>query len=240
MNSRPTSHKEIRLRLSKLTTPDICDAYPGVRKMDPKIKPKNKHSQCIGRAYTVDANQDSLSTMLALCDLAPFLKFLNCQDDMVPIILIIATGLTPIDPQLALAGGICATTAEYAGFGGVLIDGPCRDLEEIEESGIPFFAKGNCPNSGSKNKLGSTKNPINCGGVKINPGDIIFGDRNGVVVMDEEEAKEAIPKAEEVKITGVKFFQRLKEGKSFNEITNIDKHAQNIEMKIPSKFMAKL
>ena len=55
---------------------------------------------------------------------------------------------------------------------------------------LPFFAKGICPQSGTKDKVGAINEPINCGGFTINPGDIIVADRNGIVTMSKDDAVE--------------------------------------------------
>jgi 4-hydroxy-4-methyl-2-oxoglutarate aldolase len=231
MDSRPvlttdSSYKEICQRLAKLTTPLICDASQEVRLMDSKIEPIGNNTQCIGRAYTVNSNQDSLSTMQALDDLQAFLAFLDdSKSDVVPIILTIASCGSPY----ALAGGMCASVAKAKGFGGVVIDGPCRDLEEIQATNLPFFAKGKCAKSGKKDKVGTRKEQIECGGVKVNPGDIIFADRDGVVAMSKEEAVSAITKGEEIQMKEDIALQKILEGARFNEICNIDEHVENLQ-----------
>jgi len=228
-----SSYTEIFQRLSKLTTPAICDASPDVRIMDKKIKSKSNIKQCIGRTYTVNSNQDSLSTMQALDDVQAFLAFLDCKDDVVPIIMMIAS----CGAKVALAGEVCVRVAKARGFGGVIIDGPYRDIDEIEACNLPFFAKGTYPQSGTKDKVGNTKRKINCGGVEINPGEIVFGDRNGILVMSKEEAVNAIPKAEAMKQGENHLLYRIEEeGAQFKETCNIDKHVDNINEGIPSKL----
>lgn len=142
MKSRPalttgSSYTEICQRLAGLTTPLICDASPHIRLMDSAIVPIGEKNQCIGRAYTVNSAQDSLSTMQALDDLQAFLAFLNSDTDIAPTILIIASCGAPH----ALAGGMCAAVAKHNGFGGIVTDGFCRDIKEIQASELPFFCQ---------------------------------------------------------------------------------------------------
>lgn len=200
--------------------------------MDPIISPIGEKDQCIGRAYTVNSAQDSLSTMQALDDLQAFLALLNCDTDIVPTILIIAANNAPY----ALAGGMCATVAKHNGFGGIITDGLCRDIKEIQKSELPFFAKGKCARSGSKDKVGTIREKIECGGVIVNPGDIIFADVDGIVVMNKEEAVSAISKGEEIQMKEDMVLQKINEGARFNQICNINEHIENLQSGIPSKL----
>ena len=226
-------YTEICQRLDKLSTPLICDALPNVRLMDSKIVAVGENNRCIGRAYTVDSHQDSLSIMHALDDLHSFLDFLNCSDnDVVPTIIIIDSNGSPY----GLAGGMCATAAKFQGFGGIVIDGFCRDIQEIRDSEIPFFSRGICAKSGSKDKIGTIKEKIQCGGVDVNPGDLIFADEDGIVVMSKEEAVSAILKGEEKQKKEDVVLQKLKDGAAFNQICNINEHTENIQSGAPSKL----
>ncbi|CZJ03728.1 hypothetical protein DM455_13300 [Legionella pneumophila] len=221
------SYVEICKRLSQLTTPLICDALPSVRLMDSDIHSFNTSPQTriVGRAYTVNSAQDSLSTMQALDDLPDFMLALGCSDDRVPIILVIASCGT----KLAIAGGMCADVAKTKGFGGIITDGNCRDVSEIRTTNIPFFAKGQCAKSGSKNKIGSIRKPINCGSVEVNPGELIFADEDGIIVMNKEEAVNAINKAEEIKEKEALALTRIHEGARFDEICNLKEHMEKLE-----------
>jgi 4-hydroxy-4-methyl-2-oxoglutarate aldolase len=221
-----TSYKEICSRLSKLSTAVICDAFPQVRLMRSTISPITENLSCIGRAYTVNSAGDSLSTMKALDDLQAFLAVLNPdQTDIVPTILVIAA----CGSQYALAGGMCARAAKASGFGGIVIDGPCRDVTEIKSTGLPFFAEGICAKSGTKDKVGNQKRIIECGDVRVEPGDIIFADNNGVVVLNYDEAVPAIKKAEGMQLKEDEVITKIESGVPFNELSNIDEHVENIE-----------
>ncbi|HAT1863890.1 TPA: RraA family protein [Legionella pneumophila] len=218
---------EICKRLSQLSTSLICDALPSVRLMDSDIHSFNTSPQTriVGRAYTVNSAQDSLSTMQALDDLPNFMLALGCSDDRVPILLVIASCGT----KLAVAGGMCADVAKTKGFGGIITDGNCRDISEIRTTNIPFFAKGQCAKSGSKNKIGSIRKPINCGSVEVNPGELIFADEDGIIVMNKEEAVNAINKAEEIKKKEAAALTRIHEGARFDEICNLKEHMEKLE-----------
>lgn len=227
-----SSYSEICAHLSKLTTPLLCDAFKDIRLMDPKIHPYSdkKHSIAVGRAYTVYSRGDSLSTMQALDDLPAFILELGCENDMVPILMVIAACST----HLAVAGGMCAEVAKTKGFGGIITDGNCRDVEDIKKTKIPFFASGQHAKSGNKDTIGSIKTPIQCGNVTVNPGDLICADTDGIVVMSKEEAVFAINKAEELQEKEKIALSRIHEGARFDEICNLREHMSNIEANKPS------
>ena len=81
---------------------------------------------------------------------------------------------------------------------GIVVDGPCRDTRTIRTLDFPYYARSVSPVGGTAHRLFDTQVPIRCGGVKVNPGDIVFGDDDGLVVATTAELAEAIPIAEEI------------------------------------------
>jgi 4-hydroxy-4-methyl-2-oxoglutarate aldolase len=75
---------------------------------------------------------------------------------------------------------------------GLVIDGFVRDAATIVELGFPVFARGLAMGGTNKEKLGQINRPITCGGVAISPGDIVVGDRDGVVAVAAATATEAL------------------------------------------------
>lgn len=177
--------------------------------------------------------QDSLSTMQALDDLPAFLISLGCSDlDIVPTLLVIAS----CGAMHALAGGMCTAVAKANGFGGIVTDGYYRDIPKIKDTALPFFGKGKCAKSGTKDKIGTIRKPIVCGGIDINPGDIIFADVDGIVAMTKEEAVAAINKAELIQNMESTALQKITEGARFNQICNIDGDVHKLQEGLPSKL----
>lgn len=224
------NYKKIIQELGKLSTATVCDANKNVRLMDTGIKSINKNT-CIGPAYTVHSNQSSVSTVAAESDdLAKFLISINCDTtDILPILVIASCGA-----QHALAGEICVTAAKYNGFGGVVTDGFYRDKEKVRQSQFPLFAKGTCAKSGPKVE-GKINVPIECGGVTVHPGDIIFADQDGVVVMNVNEAEDAIEKGEKIEIKEQIVLEKLRKGVKLNEMYQIE---DSVEVN-RSQFMLK-
>ncbi|MEL6493962.1 MAG: RraA family protein [Cyanobacteria bacterium J06623_7] len=83
----------------------------------------------------------------------------------------------------AMSGGNVCAIAQRRGIAGFIVDGVIRDVAEVRESQFPLFARGVMPKPGVKTKLGSLKQPINCGGVEVHQGDIIVADEEGIAVI---------------------------------------------------------
>lgn len=83
----------------------------------------------------------------------------------------------------AMWGGILTTGAKARGAVAVIVDGAVRDVAELRDSGIAVFARGAVPNGPQKAFGGSINGPIQCGGLAVNPGDLVVGDDDGVVVV---------------------------------------------------------
>ncbi len=92
------------------------------------------------------------------------------------------------DRTCALMGSIMINACKKLGLGGVILDAACRDTEELRELGFPVYAVGSNPNGPTKNVPGRINWPISCGGVTVNPGDLVVGDADGVVVVEREKA----------------------------------------------------
>jgi RraA family protein len=99
------------------------------------------------------------------------------------------------DTSCALMGGIMLTACQQLGLAGVVIDGSIRDTEELRALGFPVWAVGANPNGPTKNIPGRINHPIGCGGAAVQPGDLIVGDADGVVVVPREQAAALLPLA---------------------------------------------
>ena len=92
------------------------------------------------------------------------------------------------DRSCALMGSIMMNACRKLGLAGVILDGAVRDTEELRELGFPVYAVGANPNGPTKFVPGRINWPISCGGVAVNPGDLVVGDADGVVVVEREKA----------------------------------------------------
>jgi len=92
------------------------------------------------------------------------------------------------DRTCALMGSIMINACKKAGLGGVVIDGAVRDTEELRELGFPVYAICANPNGPTKFVPGRINWPVSCGGISVQPGDLVVGDADGVVVVEREKA----------------------------------------------------
>ena len=95
----------------------------------------------------------------------------------------------------ALMGSIMLNACRKLGFAGVVLDGSHRDTEELLELGFPVWSVGPNPNGPTKNVPGRINWPVSCGGVTVNPGDLVVGDADGVVIVERDKAASLLPLA---------------------------------------------
>ena len=99
------------------------------------------------------------------------------------------------DRTAALMGSIMLNACKRLGFAGVVLDASIRDTEELRELGFPVWSIGANPNGPTKGVAGRINWPISCGGVTVNPGDLIVGDADGITVVEREKASSLLPLA---------------------------------------------
>ena len=94
------------------------------------------------------------------------------------------------DANFAVAGGNVCAIAQKRGIAGFIVDGVVRDLAEIREMKFPVFARGVCPKPGAKKCHTPLNQPIQCGGVTVNSGDIVVADEEGIAIIPKNRAEE--------------------------------------------------
>lgn len=119
-------------------------------------------------------------------------------------------------------GDIMATACIERGISGVIIDGSCRDAQDIVSLGLPVFVRGLNPSGTVKASLGKLNVPVICGGVTVRPGDLIIGDCDGIVVVPKEQEDDVIAKAKAKFEKEQHIVELLKQGKTSLEIYGFD------------------
>lgn len=176
--------------------------------MRPEMKPVDKNSKMVGPAYTVSLQgKDSAALYYALKH-AP----LGC-------VIVIERGG---DNTYACVGEMVALLARCQGFAGIVLDGPATDSLAIEKLDFPVFCTSiSAITTNIIGISGEVDVPIQCSGAVVHPGDIIFGDADGVLVMPPDDFDEALTKAEASVASEVGLREHFKNG-GFAKI-NIDR-----------------
>ncbi len=99
------------------------------------------------------------------------------------------------DDEMAVAGGNVCAVAQRRGVAGFVVDGVVRDVAEARANGFPLFARGISPIPGGKDGPGEINGAITCAGVRVNPGDVVVGDGEGIVVVPRLRADELLAQA---------------------------------------------
>lgn len=172
---------ELIEQVRQFATTDLCDGMIIPAAMDHSIKPMVTTRKIVGPAVTLRVTfGDSLLVTKALAAAKPG-----------DVLVIDGHGSC----GNALWGDHRSLTAKLLGLEGVVLDGAFRDIEENEAIGFPIYARAITCCSSTKNSHGEVNVPVSCGGVTVNPGDIIVGDRNGVCVVPPLFAAEIIENA---------------------------------------------
>lgn len=123
------------------------------------------------------------------------------------------------DYNCAVFGELFATAVLARKGAGVLLDGLARDIKQIKEMDFPLFYVGSDPRtSKGRTEINEHQIPVVIDGVTINPGDIIFGDIDGVVVVPKNIAREVFEKGIEIIEKEDKVREGLLEGKSLESV----------------------
>jgi 4-hydroxy-4-methyl-2-oxoglutarate aldolase len=195
---------EIVERFRSLSSATIHEASGGKGALSSRIKPISPEMKLCGPVITVKVRpSDNLMLHKAIYVAEPG-----------DVIVADAGGYT----EAGAWGEIMAVAAQARGIAGFVFNGAVRDSEVMAELGFPVFACSLSIKGTEKVSIGSINHPLNLDNITINPGDLIFGDRDGLVVVAREEAKEVLEKslAREEKEKIIK--ERLRRGESTLDI----------------------
>ncbi len=172
----PRPDKEIVTALGEYFSADLADAMNKAGAVSRDIKPVYRPMRRFcGTAVTASLPTGSFSmTKIAM---------LQCQEG--DVLVLNAYG----DVKHALLGGHVAHSLTVRGIAGIVADGAIRDSSELQEDDLPVCARGTAVVVGGHDGPGEINVPIACGGVVVNPGDIVVADEDGIVVVPQEHAE---------------------------------------------------
>ncbi len=202
---RPST--EVVASFADLGAATVYEAAGRIGSVDPAIKPLGPGVRMVGSALTVQCfPRDNLMLHKALQIAQP--------GD-----IIVAT--TDGYPNAGYFGGLMATSGLALKVGGLALDGCVRDSAEILEMGFPVFSRGTCIRGTVKRNPGTINHPIIFGEVIVNPGDLVVGDDDGMVIIPQariEEVLEASQKRVEKEIDKA---AALRTGKTSMELNKL-------------------
>jgi regulator of RNase E activity RraA len=189
--------ENMRERLFSALLSDVLDGL-GYRNqaLAARIRPLDEASPMAGRARTA-----------LYLDVYEVVEGENPYDLEIDLVDSLAAGDIPVfacghSGRIAPWGELLSTAAQVRGSAGALMDGMVRDIRAIRAMGYPVFHGGIGPlDSKGRGKIVALDVPVECGGVRICPGDFVFGDADGVVVVPQG-IEAAVAAGAEAKLRG--------------------------------------
>ncbi|WP_304204153.1 RraA family protein [Lactobacillus intestinalis] len=152
--------------------------------MHPRVKLMSKpDSEMVGPAFTIHTRAgDNLAIYAAL-------RYCHPGD----VLVIDDEG----DNTRSLIGEVMMSyLRDQKKIAGIVIDGPIRDIDNLQNWKLPIYARSTTPGGPYKDGPGEVNIPISCGNVSVNPGDVILGDADGVICIPRKDAADVLPKAQ--------------------------------------------
>jgi len=176
-------------KLGAALVSDVVDSL-GARNqaMKADVVPMYLGARVVGRAYTV------LAADVFQAGDDPYRGEIEAVDSLKTndVVVLSTNGST----RTCVWGELLSTAAQCRGARGAVIDGYSRDVSQIASMGFPTFATGRRPvDSAGRSIVIDHGCPIECGGVIVRTGDIVFGDIDGVIVIPKELEKQVICRA---------------------------------------------
>jgi RraA family protein len=184
-------------------TPDISDILNRMYTMRPDIRNLVNDTPLVGPACTVKVFPgDNLMVHKSLDVAKPG-----------DIVVIDASG----SDRNAVLGDLVANKAKHRGIAGFIVDGLVRDLPGLIEAGLPVYARGVTPFGPLHRGPGELNYTISCGGIVVNPGDIVVADKSGIAVVRREFAEETIMRLRAHRARMEKYVSDVKAGNFSND-----------------------
>lgn len=194
----------------KLVEPATIGHYLHYGFMKPEIKSMLDNVKIVGTAFTVKTSVNDSTMVHKAVSLA----------EKGDVLVIDRSG----DVKHACVGEIVAYAAKVRKLAGIIIDGPCTDIQALREIGIPIFATGLSPiTTKLYGQSGEINTIVQCGGVVVESGDLIVADDNGVLVFSKDTPyEEILKKAEESEQREPQTKYLLDQGQDLSSITRAD------------------
>jgi 4-hydroxy-4-methyl-2-oxoglutarate aldolase len=194
--------------LRALSTTQICDCNGPVGVVGPGIHRFAGGREVCGPAVTVWTKPGDILFVLKACDVV-------AAGD----VLVVDSGGRE---DAAVIGDIVGKTIADLGCVGLVVDGAVRDVDGLDEVGLPTFARGAHPATGSNQGPGAINVAVQCGGVAVRPGDVVRADSSGIVVVPREHLAAVVDAATAVAERETAWRAAIAGGRSLPAATGID------------------
>ena len=195
-------------RLGRLSTTSLVDASPTLRILPPRLRPVVPGRHLVGRVVTARANRDLMSVIHALRESGP------------GDVLVVDAG----GDDRAVAGELFGTEALRRGLAGLVILGRSRDTATLAGLPLPVWSTGSAPNAYAAKSLPETGITLSLDGVRVDPGELVIGDDDGLLVGSESELGAAVDGAEAIETREKGLQARMLDGASLFDVMNYDEH----------------
>jgi 4-hydroxy-4-methyl-2-oxoglutarate aldolase len=176
--------------------------------VDPAIRPAWRGARVCGPAVTVECPPgDNLMLHVAVAHARP------------GVVIVAAVGGYL---QAGAWGEILTEAARARGLAGLVIDGAVRDIDAIEASGFPVFSRGLAIGSCTKERRGKLDVAIQFGGVPVHPGDLVFGNADGLVIVEHDRIDDVYQAAAGRRRKELEIITKLREGRTTMELLGLE------------------
>lgn len=184
-------------------TPDISDILNRMYTMSPEIRNIVNTDMLVGPALTVKVFPgDNLMVHKALDAARPG-----------DVVVVDTSG----SQRNAVVGDLIANKAKHRGIAGFIIDGLVRDLSGLKEADLPIYARGITPFGPLHRGPGELNYSVSCGGIVVNPGDIIVADSSGIAVVRKEVAEDTVMRLRAHRARMQNYVEDVKAGRFSND-----------------------
>jgi regulator of RNase E activity RraA len=201
-------------------TTAMCDADKATRVMDSGIRLRSAQPRVLGPAFTVRGREDLLGVVRAIEMAEPG-----------SVIVVDGGGR-----ETALAGELFARGAIVRRLAGIIVDGGYRDIGYISTCPLPVYSRFVTPMAASSSRLGELQVPVTCGGVCVRPGDLIFADAEGILVVEPDRAQPLLEAATRIKEIEARLIEKLEAGSTLSDGLNLDEHVAALMRGEPSSL----
>jgi regulator of RNase E activity RraA len=189
MSSTELDRERVPAAFAQLSTPTVSDALDrlGIAGQALGIAPLDRSFRLVGRAWTLrygPVGQDRGTVG-------------DYIDDLGPGDVVVLDNQGRLDATVW--GDLLTIVAHRRQVAGTVIDGICRDVDRSLTLGYPIFSRGNWMRTGKDRvRVEATQVPVSVGGIRVEPGDLLLGDGDGIVVVPAARADEVLETAERI------------------------------------------